>query len=236
MVNNDLLLPSYLFSDEFRDFEEIILETSQDHVTYQKGEIISMPGDDRNYCYYVIEGVAIFYLIHSSGRHKATSFRGEGTIFPLYYDYSQTLMEKYLEIQAFTDLKLIRLTRKQMYSLMFKYSAFAIAMSNCYCRYTTLLLYDLGIQMFSDVLIKTANFLYIYLIYMDKEKTREIRMSQEEIGATIGVTRSNVTRALSRLKQDGIIQISRGKIKVLSRRKLLKYCTDFSPYVDEPQA
>lgn len=225
-----MLMPTYLLSEEFRPFEKEIKKISSKIIHYKKGDTIISLGASRPYCYYVLEGLATFSIIHESGRNKHCNFRGAGTIFPLYYGYSTTIMEQYMEVTAFTDMTLIQLTRNQLYHLMAGNSQFAIAMSDCYCKYTTMLQYDISSQMFDTALIKVSNFLYLYLKYMAPSTSNIINLSQEEIGTTIGLSRSNTSRALNILKEQEIIKINRGLIQVINKEKLILRCSDISYY------
>lgn len=228
-----MLMPSYLLAGEFKQFETDIRNMSSDIMSFKKGEAIISLGAKRPFCYYVIEGLATFSIIHESGRNKTCNFRGNGTIFPLYYGYHATIMEQYMEVRAFTDMETIRLTRNQLHLLMAKYNRFAITMSDCYCKYATMLQYDLSSQMFDNALVKVSNFLYLYLTYMQPVVPNVIELSQEDIGSTIGLSRSNTSRALGVLKNEGIIRNNRGLIQVVNMEKLIEYCSDISFYFSD---
>ena len=225
-----MLMPRFLLSGEFSDFENEIRNLTSDIVIYKKGEPIICIGSSRSYCYYVLDGLATFSIIHESGHVKTCTYRGIGTIFPLYYDFNSTIMEQYTEFRALTDIQLLRLTRQQLYLLMTKYTQFSIAMANCYCKYVTMLQYDLSSQMFDTALAKISNFLYLYLLYTHPVISGIIELSQEDIGNIIGLSRSNTSRALSVLKNEGIIRTHRGMIQVINVKKLTTYCSDISFY------
>lgn len=228
-----MLMPTYLLSEEFRSFEQDLKALSSNVVSYKKGETIIALGALRPYCYYVLEGLATFSIIHESGRNKNCNFRGPGTIFPLYYGYHATIMEQYFEVRAFTDMTLIRMTRKQLSQLMSQDPQFCFAMCDCYCKYTTMLQYDISSQLFDNALVKLSNFLYLYLEYMKPAVPDIVDLSQEEIGTTIGLSRSNTSRALGTLREQGIIQNARGLIRVIDKEKLICFCSGISDYFKE---
>ena len=60
------------------------------------------------------------------------------------------------------------------------------------------------------------------LLSMDRLQGNELRMTQELIANMLGVRREGVTEAAGKLQAEGIIQYSRGRIKVLDRPKLEK--------------
>jgi CRP-like cAMP-binding protein len=60
------------------------------------------------------------------------------------------------------------------------------------------------------------------LLSLDRLETNELVMTQELIANMLGVRREGVTEAAGKLQADGLIQYSRGHIKVLDRAKLEK--------------
>lgn len=108
-----MLTPSYLLSGDFFKYEELFKETFPQLIKFKKGEIIFRLSDDRSqHCYYVLDGVAIFTLEHESGREKGSTFRGKGSVFPLYYTFNKTALEGCLEVRAFTDMTVLKISKK----------------------------------------------------------------------------------------------------------------------------
>jgi CRP-like cAMP-binding protein len=60
------------------------------------------------------------------------------------------------------------------------------------------------------------------LLSLDRLNNSELVMTQELIANMLGVRREGVTEAAGKLQKDGVIQYSRGHIKVLDRAKLEK--------------
>jgi len=60
------------------------------------------------------------------------------------------------------------------------------------------------------------------LLSLDRLDSNELVMTQELIANMLGVRREGVTEAAGRLQADGVIQYSRGHIKVMDRAKLEK--------------
>ncbi len=58
------------------------------------------------------------------------------------------------------------------------------------------------------------------LLSLDRLPSNELTMTQELIANMLGVRREGVTEAAGNLKKSGIIEYSRGRIKVLDRHKL----------------
>ena len=60
------------------------------------------------------------------------------------------------------------------------------------------------------------------LLNLDRLQGDELLLMQELIANVLGVRREGVTEAAGRLQADGLIQYSRGHIKVMDRAKLEK--------------
>ncbi len=58
------------------------------------------------------------------------------------------------------------------------------------------------------------------LLSLDRLSSNELKMTQELIANMLGVRREGVTEAAGHLQQDGLIEYSRGQIKVLDRPAL----------------
>jgi CRP-like cAMP-binding protein len=58
------------------------------------------------------------------------------------------------------------------------------------------------------------------LLMLDRLSSDEVRMTQELIANMLGVRREGVTEAAGRLQADGLIEYSRGRIRVLDRPRL----------------
>jgi CRP-like cAMP-binding protein len=58
------------------------------------------------------------------------------------------------------------------------------------------------------------------LLMLDRLSSSEVRMTQELIANMLGVRREGVTEAAGKLQSDGLIEYSRGHIRVLDRARL----------------
>jgi len=62
--------------------------------------------------------------------------------------------------------------------------------------------------------------LLVWSGFLDRLATEELTMTQELIANMLGVRREGVTESAGKLRDAGIIEYSRGHIKVLDRRRL----------------
>lgn len=64
----------------------------------------------------------------------------------------------------------------------------------------------------------------IHLLSMTAPQTPEVRLSQTELAGFAGCSRQTVNKALSQLRTEGIVAMSRGMIRVLDRARLQVGC------------
>ena len=85
------------------------------------------------------------------------------------------------------------------------------------------------VKKFSDIIMAMENMLFLtfdkrlalfLLEAIENGESLTIRVTHEEIAKNIGSAREVVTRALKEFSKEGIVELSRGRIKVLDLIKL----------------
>lgn len=72
------------------------------------------------------------------------------------------------------------------------------------------------------------------LMSLDRSDADVLRITQEAIGLLLGVRRESVTQIVGQFQKDGLIELSRGRIKLLDRSKLEKrVCECYAAVFDE---
>jgi CRP-like cAMP-binding protein len=201
-----MLMPTYLFENEFTQFSDIISKYSCSELHFKKDSVIINHGETRNYSYFIIKGLVSFSIIKENGKNKISTFRGEGTIFPLYYSYKVTSMEKIMEVKAYTDVTVLKINREDLYDIMLRYPSFAVRMSDIYCKYANLLLFDINSKTFDKAFVMLSNFLYIYITHMTINKI--IPLTIDEIFEITGLPKSDISQCIEELKIRGIVSIN----------------------------
>jgi len=220
-----MLSPNYLLAGDFLKFESIFLERFPERKTFAANEIIiDLPDDRSKVCYYVLHGTAVYTLLHENGGAKLSTMRGVGTIFPLYYTYQATTMERNLEVTALTTMETIVIPKEELHKLMLEIPEIAIAMIDTYGKYATILLYDNASQFFDSVKTKVSSFIYLQC-YGNNANLPSFNMTHEQISKATGVSRANVSRTISELRRDGIISTEHNCIYVQDKDALMEYCS-----------
>ncbi|GAB2046003.1 hypothetical protein AGATL06_25020 [Agathobaculum sp. TL06] len=221
-----MFTPKFLLSGDFLRFEPLLLERFHTHIRYAaKDLILDLFNDRSKYCYYILQGSAAYTLRHSNGDEKLSTFRGKGTIFPLYFSFESTNMDYFLEVTAVTDIELLQIPKVAFRALMEEYPAIPFAMIDAYARYTALLNYDIASQVFDSVKVKICSFLWTTAFSDQHSAGLPITLTHEEIGRAVGVTRANVSRILSELRSEKIISTTRHSIRILDKDRLFQSCS-----------
>ncbi|MDY3974768.1 Crp/Fnr family transcriptional regulator [uncultured Veillonella sp.] len=211
----------YFFSEDFLSIKTLLQELPFTICNFKEGDYLWRPGDEIDYLHYINSGVAQFAINHHSGREKIISFHGRDTLFPVFYEGAIHL-EGILEGQVLTNTQTMAIKREDFSELFKNHSEVSLAIIAWYTRFVNLLLYDTGHQEYNDGLKKLCNIIYLLLC---RDKT-ELFITQERLGRILGMSRVNINRHLSRLKEEGIIKTQRMRIEVLNKEKLKAYCSN----------
>ena len=213
--------PQLFFENYFDEFIDLFHEIGE-KVKINKGDIIS-PLDKNQFIYYIIDGTFLLYLEHKNGERKAFCYHSNGSLNP--YSLARPKKGKYAVeldyfiITAITDVKTIRITPKIFHKAMLDNSRLAVAMLDYVIDHSNLYLEESLHLSYTSSLSKTSNFIYAYSQYL---MSNGIHLSQNEIGDFIGETRLTVARSLKKLRDMGVVETSRNKIKILDMDKLIE--------------
>ena len=210
-----MIKPNIVLEGEFLAFEELLSKHFPIRRTFDRGETIYGFSDDRSkYCFYVVNGLVSCSYLSESGIEMTSTMRGRGTIFPLYYTYKSTTIERTLEFAAARKTELIVIPKPELSRLMREEFDLALAMMDAWGEYATYILYTAETR-FDSVRHRVCGFLALH-----RPGDGNIRMTHEAIARATGTTRENVTRVLSDLQKAGIVQLSRGRIVILDGERL----------------
>ena len=91
--------------------------------------------------------------------------------------------------------------------------------------YVNSLLFSSIHQEYNPSLVKICNLLYLLTINQPTDAGMRIELTQDELAELLGLSRVQLTRGLSALRQQRIISTSRGAIRVLDLPRLLSLCS-----------
>lgn len=219
-----MLMPRYFFSDDFQQFYEYFLSQPHSQKTFHKGDYLWKPGQPYEKIHYIISGAAIHLADHESGRRRIISFHGAGTVFPGYrqYDYK---IELSLVTIALSDMKVLEFTKEQFQNMFETNTALSEQVVNWNSMYINRFLFEIVHQEYNPSFVKICNLLYLLTINQPSCSGLVIDMTQEELSEILGLSRIQVTRGLSELRNQNIISTTRGKVHVVDLPALASLCS-----------
>ncbi|MBP2653611.1 MAG: cyclic nucleotide-binding domain protein [Firmicutes bacterium] len=219
-----MLIPSYFFTNDFKQFYEYFL--SQPHIkkSFKKGDYLWEPNKPFEKIHYIISGVAQNYLEHENGHRKILSFHGSGTVFPGYHEQDYKI-ESALITVALSDMEVLEFTKVEFRRMFQQNQQLSAQDIDWFSKDVNLLLYETAHQEYNNSFIKLCNLLYLLLVNETGKQNHFNCMTQDDIADILGISRVNLTRGLTRLRKENIIITKRKQIQVIDPSALEKYCS-----------
>lgn len=217
------ILPKYFFSGEYTEFYPSLLSLPHKEITYRVGDFLWNAGEPITKIFYFRSGLAQCYVEHEDGHRKILSFHGADTVFPGVQETDYKI-ENSIVIQALTDIVTTVFERRTFYKFCIDNPSLMARLYEMQSAYINMLIYDAAHQRFNNTFHKVCNFLFL-IVRNSPNGTNTLTISQENIAHTLGVGRNHVTKSLSRLRQENIIQLRRRCIQVIDFDKLSSYCS-----------
>lgn len=183
-----------------------------------------MPGQPHDRIYYFISGTAVHFAEHETGKRRIISFHGPGTVFPGYHT-TDFRIELSLTTAALSPIHALEFTIPQFQSMFESNAELSGCVVNWYARYVNLFLFETIHQEFNSSQVKLCNLLYL-LTAGQPFPDLTIEMTQEDLGDILGISRVQITRELTKLRESGILSTSRGKLTVKDLKALMELCTE----------
>jgi len=223
-MNNKITKQSSTQQLILKEVEKLpLISENQKKVYFQKGEDPLNNADTDKYFYFVMSGkIKIYQIDFQSSKEQTLYLLSRGDMFDVVslLDGSQN---KYIS-EVLEDTELIRMPLADVKKMMledssfrqFFYSYLAGQLKSMENLAISLSFYDV----YQRVLQLFTNFTYI----KDNKPTLKVidNLKHEDIASMVGTVRKVVNRSLQKLKQDGIIELSRKKIHIKNFQKLLE--------------
>ena len=216
--------PRYIFADDFSAFETFFKSVPGRRCSFKKGDSLWAPGQPFSPVYYILSGLALTCIHHEEGHRKILSFHGKGTVFPVYHS-NRFKIEKSIVTQALEDVEALEFSTSQFRRMMEESFPLTETVIDWYASYVNLLLYETAHQEYNSAFIKLCNLLYLLAEREEMEAGPVIYLSQEELADILAANRVNLSRNLSRLRQEGIIATGRKQIRILRPDLLAAHCS-----------
>lgn len=216
--------PRYIFADDFSAFETYFKSVPGRRRSFKKGDSLWAAGQPFSPVYYILSGLALTCIHHEEGHRKILSFHGKGTVFPVYHG-NRFKIERSIATQALEDVEALEFSPPQFRRMMEESFPLTETVIDWYASYVNLLLYETAHQEYNSAFIKLCNLLYLLAEREETEAGPVIYLSQEELADILAANRVNLSRNISRLRQEGIIATSRKQIRILRPDLLAAHCS-----------
>jgi CRP-like cAMP-binding protein len=192
-------------------------------VRYKKGEVIVRPDDDTGHLHIVINGMVKAYRINNRGEETISVMYGPDNIFPLAWIITQEQLPNFFG--AITDCEVALLPRE----VFVKYMKSSIDVSNAILE-KILEQFILFGSRITNLEFKFARERLAFQLLMLAGKFGERKgdtlvmphISQQDLGATINVSREGVSREIARLERLGVITSTTSSIIIKDPSRLQK--------------
>lgn len=219
-----MLTPSYFFINDFNQFYDYFLTQPHIKKSFQVGEYLWESGEPFEKIHYIISGLAQNYVEHEDGHRKIMSFHGSGTVFPGYHQ-NEYKIEQSLITRVIYDMEVLEFTKADFQRMFETNPALSANVVEWFSKYTNLLIYETAHQEYNNSFVKSCNLLYLLLSNASIDQSKILKITQEELADILGISRVNITRSLSKLRNENIIFTHRKRIEIIDPVALAQYCS-----------
>ncbi|MDP3555967.1 MAG: response regulator [Bacteroidota bacterium] len=206
-----------------KSFHDInILSEPKNVKSIKEKEMVFMEGDVSNFLYIVVSGKVKTFKTNELGKHYITEIHKEGDFFG-YISLFENGKHKE-SAMAIENSEIARVTKDDFFKLLFSNNELSIKfiklLSNNYSEAEEKLLklaYDSARKRVAEALIFVAK------KYQDEDNEADdpsFLLLRENISALSGISPESVSRNLTDFKEEGLIEASKGRIKIINLQKL----------------
>jgi CRP-like cAMP-binding protein len=221
MKNNlEPLSTQHIVLQEIQKLPQI--SKNQKRVFFKKGEDPLNSADTDRYFYFIMSGkIKIYQIDFNSDKEQTLYMLSRGDMFDVV-----SLLDggenRYIS-EVLEDTELIRLPLEDVKNMILQDSFFR-QFFYAYLAKQLRSMEDLAVSLsFYDVYQRVLQLFSKFTYVKDGKATLNVvdNLKHEDIASMVGSVRKVVNRALQRLKDDGIIEVSRKKIHLKNFQKLL---------------
>lgn len=220
-----MLIPRYVFAENYAEFYDYFLTQPHRKRIFQKGDMLWGLGETIMYVYYIKSGIAKTFVEHENGYHKIMHFHSNGSVFPGCQNTAFKI-ENSIGTQAITTVESLEFTREEFYRMQQENKALGAAVLENYAMYINLLIYETAHQDYNNAFLKLCNLLYLFSMHSANGDNCRIELTQQDIADILTISLVNVANNLARLRREGIIVSHRKWIEIVDFPRLMSYCSN----------
>lgn len=207
------------FLKDLTDSEKQLLASGTFIKKFDKGALIHNSGEPCTGIIFVKKGRLRAYMLSEQGREITLYYveAGENCVLSASCVMSCISFEVFIEAEEDTEaVQISAAVFKQLKDSNIKVENFVL---------------NRAVERFSDVMWAMQQLLFFSMdkrlamyLYDEVNKTNslELNVTHEQIAKSLGTAREVVTRLLQQFTKQGLVELSRGKIKVFDKSKLIK--------------
>jgi CRP-like cAMP-binding protein/FixJ family two-component response regulator len=211
------------FINTTKSFHDIASLTEHKNIKkIKEKDMIFMEGDLSNYLYFVVSGKIKTFKTNEWGKHYITEINKEGDFFGYIALFDN---DKHKEsAMAIENSEIARIHKDDFFKLLFSNNndvsiKFIKLLSRNYSDAEDKLIklaYDSARKRVAEALV------FISKKYQDDDSQNEASfvLLRENISALSGISPESVSRNLTDFKEEGLIETSKGRIKIINLKKL----------------
>lgn len=217
--------PKFFFTNEYRKFRPLLKQYSCSERFYPKGDTVFSSETDLDFCLYIDRGLVAYSILHDSGAQKLLFYHGEGSLFPTYKSPKTYAIGEIA--YAITDVTGFVISQANLQHLIDRNIDFTKCVLNNYLEMFNFLIFDIMNQCHNTSYVRVCNLLYLYLESRRKTEPSAcmLYITQDELAQFIGVSRVQVSNVFKTLRDEGILENARGKVKILDVGRLKENCS-----------
>lgn len=200
------------------------ISNNQKRVHFKKGDDPLNCADTSNYFYFILSGkIKIYQIDFTNSKEQILYLLSRGDMFDVTSLLDQNHENEYIS-EVLEDCELIQMPLQDVQKMILEDKEFR-QYFYAYIAQQLKSIEKLAVSLsFYDVLQRVIQ-LFTKFTYMNSDNKPELKLinnlKHEDIASMVGSVRKVVNRSLQKLKQDGIIDLSRKNIHIKNFQKLL---------------
>ena len=193
-----------------------------EHIDLERGETLFEPGDPVEHVYFPCAGTIISLMIATANGHavEVLSIGCEGAAGGV---VSRGLLPAYTHAVAKIGGPSLRISVTRLQQL----KTASPSLSNLITRYGDCLLAQVLQLVACNALHALEARCARWLLTVEERLgSNELPITQEELAGSLGVQRSYASRVLQNLQAEGMIKMTRGRITIVDRDRLMQTCCE----------
>lgn len=214
-----MALPKYYYAGDFTPFEALFRGTGRAR-TFQSGEYLLSPGKGEENCYYIEAGLCVLQGSRGDGRDNLMMGFGPGAVYPFACGDYGFGGEGWTACRAVTETRALVLSREELGRMVEENGRLALAAIRHHCELEHLLTMQRILHSGTSSRFRVGSFLYLTQL----DSGRPLPLAQEDIADFVDLSRMQVTRVFQELREGGLIEVGRHRVKVTDPEGLRRWC------------